>query len=70
MIKEFILCGIRMVADISGSGFAASVPILPPPQEAIANDWQQVGVLLDHSTHHPVMEQLTVCVQPDPGTID
>jgi hypothetical protein len=49
MIKEFILCGIGMTADMSGSHFAASVPRLPPPREAIANDWKQVGLLLHRS---------------------
>jgi hypothetical protein len=49
MIKEFLLCGIGMAADMSGSQFAASVPSLPPPQEAIGNYWKQVGLLLDYS---------------------
>jgi hypothetical protein len=46
MIKEFLICGLGMVVDLSGSHYLHSQ--IPPvtANDAIASDWKQVGNML------------------------
>lgn len=46
MLKEFLLCGLGMVVDLSGSHYSHSQILPVTANEAIASDWKQVGKLL------------------------
>jgi hypothetical protein len=47
MVKEFLLCGIGMAIDVSGSHYFHSQLTSFSPNDAIAADWKQVGGLLE-----------------------
>ena len=58
MFKEFLICGIGMAVDLSGSHYLHSPQTLPPPNNVIASNWKEVGNLLRYSvaTERPQIE--------------
>ena len=58
MLKEFLICGLGMVVDLSGSHYSHSQTPATTANDAIGSDWNQVGKMLHLAiqTEHPKIE--------------